>query len=205
MNSKTFFALAALTCCSARSFAQVTTDRELHDTDAPVAEPSPPPLVIDDGTPAPEPTAAEAPTPVPPAPGAAKPVVLEAPREEAGRGFRIGMSLLFGAGAGSALAVAGGLIGGASPANPKLQPLGNVWAGASVGFAVGAPLGVLLAGWLFGGHGAWWAVALADLVGFGLGALSVVFGGTAGTPLLFALPLGGSVLGWEVTASSSPE
>jgi hypothetical protein len=192
MNSKIFFVFVWVGCLGAPCLAQVAHDLELHDSDAPLATPSPPPLVTDDGT-----RAKVSEVEAPHAEGG--PVALEEPREEPGRGLRVGLSLLGGAVAGTALAVAGGLVGAASAPNPKLQPLGNAWGGASVGFAVGAPVGVLVAAWLLKGHGAWWAVVLADVLGFGLGALSVALGGTAGTPLLFALPLGGSVLADEVS------
>jgi hypothetical protein len=201
MNCRTKFVVVLTLALATRPFAQ--EDPSLHDTGAPVAEPSAPPLVSPEAD---APGAEQEGPPLPLQRPPANPPRLEVLEPEPpGRGLRIGMSLLIGAGAGAALAVAGGFIGAASPAHPKLQPLGNTWAGASVGFAVGAPAGVLLAGLLFKGNGAWWATLVADVLGFGLGALAVALGGTAGTPLLFALPLGGSVLGYELTSLSSTD
>jgi hypothetical protein len=68
---------------------------------------------------------------------------------------------------------------------------------------VGAPLGVLLAGWLFDGDGAWWATVLGDVAGLAAAAVSALFGGKEAAPLLFALPLAGSVLGYEFSSSGS--
>jgi hypothetical protein len=126
-----------------------------------------------------------------------------APVEAPGRALRVGMSLLIGAGAGAALAVAGGLLGGATIDGPSVAPLSPTWLGAGAGFALGAPLGVLLAGWLFDGDGAWWATVLGDLVGVAAGAAALLLGGPEGVPLIFALPLGGSVLGYEFSSNSS--
>jgi hypothetical protein len=128
----------------------------------------------------------------------------EKPAEEPpGRGLRIGMGFLFGAGVGAAGALAGGLIGGATLPDQSLQPLGAAWTGAAIGFGLLAPVGVMISGWLFDGDGSFWATLLGDVLGAAIGAGAVVFGGTAGTPLLFALPLAGSVVGYEVTSPSA--
>jgi hypothetical protein len=123
--------------------------------------------------------------------------------EPPGRGLRIAMGFLFGAGIGAAGGLAGGLIGSATLPDQSLQPLGAAWTGAAIGFGIFAPVGVLLSGWLFDGDGSVWATLLGDLIGAAIGAGAVVFGGTAGTPLLFALPLGGSVVGYEVTSPAA--
>ncbi|MEW5738410.1 MAG: hypothetical protein AB1938_05760 [Myxococcota bacterium] len=123
--------------------------------------------------------------------------------EPPGRGLRIGMGLLFGAGVGAAGGVLGGLLGGATLPDASLQPLGAAWTGAAIGFGLTAPLGVLLSGWLFDGDGSVWATFFGDLLGAGIAAGAVLFGGTAGAPLLFALPLGGSVVGYEVTSPAA--
>ena len=136
-------------------------------------------------------------------PGAPPQVVTPpAPPDEPGRALRIGMSLLIGGGAGLVGGLGGGLVGAAAIRNEAVQPLGNVWTGAALGFCVAAPLGVILAGWLFDGDGAWWAAVLGDLAGFAAGAAATLFGGVEGLPLLFVFPLAGSVLGYE--SSSSP-
>lgn len=119
--------------------------------------------------------------------------------EPPGRFKRIAWSLGFGAVSGAALAVVGGVLG-ASVRGPQLQPTGNGWAGAGLGFIVGAPIGVLLAGAIFDGSGAWWATLLGDLAGGLVGLAAVGFGGAEGTPVLFSLPLVGSVLGYELTS-----
>jgi hypothetical protein len=131
------------------------------------------------------------------------PELAAAPVDEPGRPLRIAMAVLFGAASGAALAVAGGFIGRATIRSASVQPLGSTWTGAGAGFAVGAPVGVLLAGWLFDGDGAWWASVLGELAGVAAGAGAVLFGGVEGVPLLFALPLAGSVLGYEFSSHGS--
>jgi hypothetical protein len=113
------------------------------------------------------------------------------------------MALLIGGGAGALTAFGGGLIGAAAIRNEAVQPVGNVWTGAALGFALGAPVGVIFAGWLFDGDGAWWATVLGDLAGLVVGAATALLGGPEAIPLLFALPLGGSVLGYETSSSAS--
>jgi hypothetical protein len=136
-------------------------------------------------------------------PGAAGPALSASPVEEPGRPFRIGMSLLFGAASGAALGLAGGAVGAAAIPADSVRPLSHTWLGAGLGFAIGAPLGVLLSGWLFDGDGAWWAAVLGDLAGLAAGAAATLLGGPQGTPLMFALPLGGSVLGYEFSSHAS--
>ena len=160
---------------------------------AQLPEPSPPPLVT--GEPGKEEAVLE------PAVVANPPLPPEAPAPPS-RMPRIAMGLLVGAGAGALGGVAGGFIGQAAIPNASVQPLGGAWTGAAIGFALLAPVGVLLAGRWFEGNGAWWATALGDLLGVGLGVASVAFGGAEATPLLFALPLAGSVIGSEVTSST---
>jgi hypothetical protein len=126
-----------------------------------------------------------------------------APGEEPGRAARVGMSLLLGSGAGAIAAVAGGLVGVAGIRDEAVRPVGSLWTGASLGFALGAPLGVMLAGWLFDGDGAWWATILGDLAGLAAGAGAALLGGSEGVPLLFAFPLAGAVLGYETSSSPS--
>ncbi|MEW6432773.1 MAG: hypothetical protein AB1730_14810 [Myxococcota bacterium] len=123
--------------------------------------------------------------------------------EPPGRGLRIAMGLLFGGALGAAGGVAGGFAGQATLPDSALQPVGATWAGAGIGFSIAAPIGVLLSGWLFDGDGSGWATLLGDLVGAGIGAAAVLFGGPEGTPLLFALPLAGSVVGYEVTSPAA--
>jgi hypothetical protein len=60
-----------------------------------------------------------------------------------------------------------------------------------------------LSGWLFDGDGSVWATLFGDLLGAAVGAAAVLFGGPDGTPLLFALPLAGSVLGYEATSPAA--
>lgn len=125
------------------------------------------------------------------------------PDEGPGRAARVGMSLLLGSGAGALAAVAGGFVGVAGIRDDAVRPVGNLWIGASIGFALGLPLGVMLAGWLFDGDGAWWATILGDLAGLAAGAAAALLGGSEGVPLLFAFPLAGAVLGYETSSSPS--
>lgn len=123
--------------------------------------------------------------------------------EPPGRPLRIITGLLFGAGVGALGGLAGGFAGAATLPDQALQPIGATWTGAAIGFGIAAPLGVLLSGWLFDGDGSGLATFVGDLLGAGIGAAAVLFGGQDGTPLLFALPLVGSVVGYEVTSPSS--
>lgn len=123
--------------------------------------------------------------------------------EPPGRPLRILTGLLFGAGAGALGGLAGGFAGAATLPDQALQPIGASWTGAAIGFGLAAPLGVLLSGWLFDGDGSGLATFVGDLLGGGIGVAAIVFGGQDGTPLLFALPLVGSVVGYEVTSPSS--
>ncbi len=127
------------------------------------------------------------------------PATAASQEEPPGRFKRIAWSLGFGAVSGAAIAVVGGVLG-ASVRGPQLQPMGNGWTGAALGFIVGAPIGVLIAGAIFDGNGAWWATVLGDLAGALVGLAAVGFGGAEGTPVLFSLPLVGSVLGYELTS-----
>lgn len=156
--------------------------------------------------------------PVPPQPPSAEGGVLqpraianppiEAPQattreEPPGRALRVAMGVLFGAVAGASGAIAGTVIGATALPDAALQPLGAAGTGSAIGFALLAPLGVLLSGWLFDVDGSVWATLLGDLVGAGAGALAVWLGGSAGAPLLYGLPLAGSVLGYEVTSPAA--
>ena len=115
----------------------------------------------------------------PPPPEVANPLP---PPEEPGRLVRVGMALLIGGGAGALTAFGGGLIGAAAIRNEAVQPVGNVWTGAALGFALGAPVGVIFAGWLFDGDGAWWATVLGDLAGLVVGAATALLGGQQHPP-----------------------
>jgi len=94
-------------------------------------------------------------------------------------------------------------VGVAGIRDDAVRPVGSLWTGASIGFALGLPLGVMLAGWLFDGDGAWWATILGDLAGLAAGAGAALLGGSEGVPLLFAFPLAGAVLGYETSSSPS--
>lgn len=114
--------------------------------------------------------------------------------------LRIGMSALFGAGVGTVTAIAGGFIGG-EYLRPGLTPIGNIWTGGAIGFAIGAPIGVLISGALFRGDAPWYAPILGDLLGAAVGAAAVAFGGPDALSATFALPLLGSIIGYEVGSS----
>ncbi len=113
---------------------------------------------------------------------------------------RMALELTGGLVLGAALAVGGGLVGPSLLKGDAVQPIGSRWTAASVGFALGAPLGVLITGALLKVKGSVVATVLASLAGAAVGALAVWLAGTDGTPLLFALPLAGSVIGWEFSA-----
>lgn len=172
---------------------------------------APPPLLtVEQDEPEPPPPL---PSEQPPSPAVLQPPTIANPpleppqevtmEEPPGRGLRIGMGLVFGAAAGAAGGLAGGLLGGGALPDSSLQPLGATWTGAAIGFGLLAPLGVVVSGWLFDGDGSFLATLLGDAVGAAVGAAAVWLGGTSGTPLLFTLPLLGSVLGYEVTSPSA--
>lgn len=110
---------------------------------------------------------------------------------------RVGMASVLGAAIGTVAAVAGGFIGG-EYLRPGLTPIGNIWTGGAIGFAIGAPVGVLIAGALFHGNAPWYAPILGDLLGAAVGAAAVAFGGPDALSATFVLPLLGSVIGYEV-------
>ncbi len=193
-----------------RELVKPETNGQVPTTSAPPlvpAETAPPPASLAPGESFP---VTPEPTEVPPAPQLPPvPVVPQrvasppVPPEEPGRALRIGMSLLIGGGAGLVVGVGGGFVGAAAIRNDAVQPIGNVWTGAAIGFCIAAPVGVLLAGWLFDGDGAWWATVLGDLAGLAAGAAATLFGGVEGIPLLFVFPLAGSVLGCESSSGAS--
>jgi hypothetical protein len=139
-----------------------------------------------------------------PFPAAERVGTVQRSRELAGspRLVRIGMSTLLGAGVGTALAIVGGFVGG-EYLRPGLTSIGNVWTGGAIGFAVGAPLGVLIAGALFEGDAPWYAPILGDLLGAGLGAAAIAFGGPDLLAAPFTLPLAGSIVGYEIASNDS--
>jgi len=116
------------------------------------------------------------------------------------RFVRIGMSALLGAGIGTATAIIGGFVGG-EYLRPGLTSIGNIWTGGAIGFAIGAPIGVLVSGLLFRGDAPWYAPVLGDLLGAAVGAAAVAFGGPDALSATFALPLLGSIIGYEVGSS----
>jgi hypothetical protein len=113
---------------------------------------------------------------------------------------RICMSALLGAGLGTATAIIGGFLGG-EYLSPWVTSIGNIWTGGAIGFAVGAPIGVLVSGLLFRGDAPWYAAVLGDLLGAAVGVATVAFGGPDALPITFALPLLGSIIGYEVGSS----
>ena len=113
------------------------------------------------------------------------------------RFVRIGMSALLGAGIGTATAIVGGFVGG-EYLRPGITSIGNIWTGGAIGFAIGAPIGVLVSGLLFRGDAPWYAPLLGDLLGAAVGAAAVAFGGPDALSATFALPLLGSIIGYEI-------
>ncbi len=190
-------ALLLIACTSSAALAQ---------DDAP---PAPPPLVSLEDTAQPTPAQPSTPGPLAPPAIANRPydevVAAEAARQEEppGRPLRILTGLLFGAGVGAAGAVVGGLAGSAALPDQPLQPVGAAWTGAAIGFGLTAPLGVLLSGWLFDGDGSGWATLIGDVLGASVGVAAVLLGGQDGKPLLFALPLVGAIVGYEITSPSA--
>lgn len=203
-----------------------------QQADAPQADPSPPPLVPAEPepelpapppTPQPEPQlqpptianpvmdpADLGPQPQPLQPPQAQPPRYAQPQQPSvsqqaapGRPLRIGMGLLFGLGAGAVTGLAGLGVGAMALPRDFLSPIGGPAAGAVLGFAVGAPIGVLVSGLIFDGDGSIWATLLGDVLGLAVGATATLIGGLEGIPLCFALPLAGSVLGYEGTSHDS--
>lgn len=121
-----------------------------------------------------------------------------APEEDTtGRLTRLGLGALGAAVVGTGVGLG---LGFAVP-GPSVSPLGPRWTMGAVGFAVGAPVGLLVAQWLLGGKGAWWAAIAGDVLGFALGGLvSWATGGPEGIPLAFVLPLAGALLGYELSS-----
>jgi hypothetical protein len=127
-------------------------------------------------------------------------VQTQAPPTSNPRLMRIGMSLLLGAGVGTLTGIAGGFIGG-EYLRPGITPIGNIWTGGAIGFAIGAPVGVLISGALFKGNAPWYAAIVGDLIGAAIGAAAIAFGGPEALSAAFALPLLGSVIGAEVASA----
>lgn len=165
--------------------------------------PPPPP------TPPPEPEAAPAPLLEIPAPTVANAPLdsnqpsLASRAEPPGRPLRIGMGLLLGAGAGVVVGLAGLGVGTTALPADFLSPLGNGLSGMLLGFLVGVPIGVVVAGLLFDGTGTFWATLAGELVGLAIGAAAVMFGGLEGAPVCFAVPLLGAVIGYEASSAES--
>jgi hypothetical protein len=172
-------------------------DSSLTPPPLPLIEPPPPGPAVE-----PQPVA---PDEVPGEPGAQalQPAqVANAPLDPAAgeggrRALQIGLGLAGGAVAGVGLAA----VGAVALPSLTLTPLGRGWTGAALGFAVGVPIGVLVAGWLLKDGGAWWATVLGDLGGLAIAAVATFVGGPQGAPLLFVLPLGGAVLGAQLTST----
>lgn len=114
--------------------------------------------------------------------------------------MRIGMATLIGGGIATATAIAGGFIGG-EYLRPGITSIGNVWTGGAIGFALGAPIGVLIAGMAFQGDAPWYAPILGDLVGAGVAVIALAFGGPSMLATPFTLPLAGSIVGYEIASS----
>lgn len=113
------------------------------------------------------------------------------------RFVRIGMSALLGAGFGTITSIIGGFVGG-EYLRPGITSIGNIWTGGAIGFAVGAPIGVLVSGLIFRGDAPWWAPILGDLVGAAVGAGAVALAGPDALSATFVLPLLGSIIGYEM-------
>ncbi len=158
--------------------------------------PPPPP------TPPPEPEAVPAPTIANPPLDPNQPN-LASRAEPPGRPLRIGMGLLIGAGAGVVVGLAGLGVGASALPSDFLSPLGNGVSGLLLGWLVGVPIGVVVAGLLFDGTGTFWATLAGELVGLAIGAAAVMFGGLEGAPVCFAVPLLGAVIGYEASSAES--
>lgn len=111
--------------------------------------------------------------------------------------LRAGMAALLGAGLGIATGIAGGFLGG-EYLRPGLTSVGNIHTGGLAGFAIGAPLGVMIAGALFHGDAPWYAALLGDLIGTAAGIACIGLAGPDALSLGYLLPLAGSVVGYEL-------
>lgn len=118
----------------------------------------------------------------------------------------------------SALGLAGAFVGGVGGVllGVALAPAGDGWAalgygllGGVVGWSVGLPIGVILGGKLARGTGKWYGAVLGEAVGLLFGGLlaSATAGGDGAVPglLLIAMPLAGSVTGYELTSTPPAE
>ncbi len=144
-----------------------------------------------------------APQPLPqPLPRQVPAATTEQPVQRNGRLTRIGASLLIGGGLGAASAIVGGFVGG-EYLRPGITSIGNIWTGGAIGFAIGAPIGVLISGLAFDGNAPWWAPVLGDALGAAVGAVAIAFGGPDAMPAVFALPLLGSIVGYEAGSADS--
>lgn len=114
--------------------------------------------------------------------------------------LRIGMSALIGAGVGTAAAIAGGFIGG-EYLRPGVTSIGNIYTGGAIGFAIGAPIGVMIAHLAFKGDAPWYAPVIGDLLGVALGVGTVALAGPGAVATTFLFPLTGSILAAEVVSA----
>lgn len=185
-------------------------------------EPSAPPLVPADAPPMPPLETGPGTPPAPPmvmppisnpklppegapAPGAApsQPAQPRQPQGAAGVEAERHFGLELAAGAGACLV--GALLGSVAIApslgNGTVGGLDAAWGGAAIGCALLAPAGVGVAGRLAGGDGSILATVVGSVGGFVIGLLALNSGGPDALPLALGLPVAGSVLGFELTAS----
>lgn len=213
MKRLPFFAV--LLVCAGPALAQQATDLTppppppdvtappMVPTDVPITEPQEPaPATAGAAVLQPGPIA-NAPLQPSAQPGPAAPSAVNTVAEPKNRSLRLGMSLMLGLGTGLGGAVAGSVLLPGRSGPTGFAPIGPQWAGAAIGWTALVPLGVLLGGALFDGEGTLWGALVGDLAGAAIGAVSVLAGETDALPLMFALPLGGSILGYEATAPTA--
>jgi hypothetical protein len=114
-----------------------------------------------------------------------------------------GLELAAGAGACLVGALIGSVAIAPSLGNGTVGGLDAAWGGATIGCALLAPAGVGVAGRLAGGDGSILATVVGSVGGFVIGLLALGSGGPDALPLALALPVAGSVLGFELTASGA--
>jgi hypothetical protein len=203
--------MSKLAAAIAATVLAVTAPRAHADVVEPTQDSVPAPAV-------PAPAAAVEPAPAPAVDPAGAPATAPAPRFESWTADGevpplTGGRLLAEAGLGTAFALGGG-VGGAfigasievrNGCHQDLCGFAGGLVGGAIGLAVATPVGVYIAGTAGDQTGSLGAAFAGSLAGSVLGiGLAAGLGGDAGVPMLFAGPVIGSMIGFNLTRDYSP-